>query len=71
MSSSKCPICGSSSYKVLTTETFKYKGYQLSMFDYIILRCNNLECREEIVPKSTMKEAENVLREFKDSVDRV
>ncbi|MEA3544628.1 MAG: type II toxin-antitoxin system MqsA family antitoxin [Thermodesulfobacteriota bacterium] len=64
----QCPICG---IGVLTeeskTEVFEYKGQRKTVADFRILLCP--VCDEEIVPESSIKKSEKILRDFHREVD--
>ncbi|MBW2186458.1 MAG: type II toxin-antitoxin system MqsA family antitoxin [Deltaproteobacteria bacterium] len=66
--SDQCPLCGEGSLvEKIKTEVFNYKGQQKSVTDFRVLSCT--VCDEEIVPESSIKSSEKILRDFHRQVD--
>lgn len=64
-----CPICGKQEAQHKTiTETFNYKGYKIPIEDYDVIHCSN--CGETLVRQETMKNTEQILRNFKNEIDK-
>jgi len=64
----KCPLCRRGKLiKKEIEEVFTYKGYRITIPDYIIHECN--VCSSAIVDRETLKSSGVVLKEFKKYVD--
>ena len=64
----KCPLCRRGKLiKKEIEEVFTYKGYRITIPDYIIHECN--VCGGAIVDRETLKSSDVVLKEFKKYVD--
>jgi len=68
MEAQKCPICGAGKMKKkIGTETFEYKGANLTIPNYITYVC--AECGESIVDNASLKESGKKLKDFQREVD--
>lgn len=68
MKAQECLICGAGGlYKTVSTETFEYKGQEISIPDYIAYVCP--ECGEAIVDPATLKKSGKMLKDFQRQVD--
>jgi HTH-type transcriptional regulator/antitoxin MqsA len=68
MKTRKCPICGAGGLKkTVGTETFEYKGQEISIPDYMTYVCPG--CQEAIVDPETLKKSGKLLKDFQRKVD--
>lgn len=68
MKARKCPICGAGGLKkTVGTETFEYKGQEISIPDYMTYVCPG--CQEAIVDPETLKKSGKLLKDFQRKVD--
>lgn len=68
MKTRKCPICGAEGLKkTVGTETFEYKGQEISIPDYMTYVCPG--CQEAIVDPETLKKSGKLLKDFQRKVD--
>ena len=64
----QCPICGEGKLTLNSrSENFNYRGHHRSVSDFEVFSCSN--CDEEIVPESSMKKSEKILRDFHREID--
>lgn len=63
-----CPICGKGKVtELIVNETFKYKGKQLIISDYVIYECDR--CKDAIVSDATLIRTEPILIAWRNGID--
>lgn len=66
----KCPICEKGILKEkIINEEFEYKGFTVVISNYITYECSY--CKESIVDEETLKRSGEVLKKFKEEVDKL